>query len=292
MQAQSFFIQQILLGVLLPAVSCGVSFLILKKFLKKHILTMSLVIGFMAAYSGLSSFRLPPLTIQQWLPYLITASLGLTLLEHSIPILKQQAWLRWLTRLILFNLWLFQLFGPFLKGSLLRPARWGINDLILNFIIISLFIMVFWWMLERLSVRTQTKDKLERTLLPTALVLVGTASSVSIALSHSLVTAQLSGALTAALGAIMVITWLWGDAELAPSAIPVIAIVQAALLLNAYYFAALPWYTTLLIVASPSILFLQLNPIRVPEWLSRLLAYITPLTIVAAVSIYLSYMAA
>lgn len=289
MQAQSFFIQQILLGVLLPAISCGLSFLLFRLVFKKHSLTVSIGIGFLAAYFGLSSFRLSPLTIQQWLPYLIAVTLILIVLEHVLPFFKNQEWLQWFVRLTLLNLWLYSLFSPFLQGSLLRPARWSVPDLILNFAVISILVGLFIWMLERLyKQQAVNPSTFERMHLPIALVLIGTASSVSIALSHSLVTAQLAGALTAALGAVMVATWFW-KVSLAKSSVLLISVILIALLLNAYYFASLPLYTTLLIMASPALLLIPLKSID--SLRIKSIMQFTALTGFSVLGIFLAFLA-
>lgn len=290
MQAQSFFIQQILLGVLLPAVSCGLSFLLFRRIFEKHILTLSISIGFLAAYLNLSSIKLYPLTIQQWLPYLVLFTLIVVILEHLLPFFKDQRWLQWLVRLVLLNLWLYSLFSPFLQGSLLRPARWTVSILVMNFIVISLVVVLFTWLLERLHEQhSVTKPSaFERMRLLLAMIIVGTASSVSIALSHSLVTAQLVGALTAALGAAMVITWFW-NTQLAKSSLPVISIILIALILNAYYFASLPLYTTLLIIASPALLltpFQSLGSLK-----TRSIMQFASLSVISVISIFLTLLA-
>lgn len=243
----SFLVQQIFFGVLLPAILSGSIYLFLKPVLGKWRAPVALFVAFMAGFfglGGLGAYAFPPKSIQNWLPHVALVSLVLGFLES---IWFKNSIARWAPRLILLELFLWQVFQPFINHPF--PNRsWSNTQTATNLIISSLLIVIFWWGLDYLSSRSKAESR-ANAILPTGLVMIATSSSLSVVLAHSAIMGQLSGVLTAALGAIAVVMWFSKNDSLPHTLTPLLAMLLI-----------LPWlsiYTTLPLV---SVIILALSP--------------------------------
>ena len=94
----------------------------------------------------------------------------------------------------------------------------------------------------------------------TALIVLCAGGAVSLVLAGSAIVAQIVGALTAALGAIMVLAWIAPAPYISVTAAPVIALVLGgALALGGFFAATLPWYGALLLAVTALFLWLGHN---------------------------------
>ncbi len=247
----TFFIFQISLNILLSAVVCGLVFLVLRQILPEEAPAIAISLGFITGFftiSGLGGYAFPPKTIQNWLPHIAVAALLLGIIEKRW---LNQNILRWALRVILLELFLWRIFQPFIHHPF--PSRsWTTSQTALNLFGATVIIMGFWWGLDLLLARAnKTKPETSRTtaILPTGLMILGAGSSLSVVLSHSLVMGQLSGTVTATLGALAVLAWISQKQTLKPSVSPLICLLFT-----------LPWlsiYTTLPLI---SVIFLALAP--------------------------------
>ncbi len=244
----SFFLR----GILFPAVVAGLSYLFTKDKLKFST-SISLAVGFLAGFlgiSGLSSFRLPPVTVQHWLPYITVAALALGIAE--------QLWLknifaRWAVRLVLLVLLLVRLFQPFINHPF--PNRsWSTGQTFTNLLITTLVISTFWLALDLLSRKERTASR-ENAIPITGLVAIVAASAIAVVLAHSLVMAQLTGAIAASLGAIMVLAWLTKTTGLNASITPLITLLLTLPWLSIY--TTIPVISVILIALAPWLLLID-----------------------------------
>lgn len=273
----------VLMGVLLPAVVSGVLFLGLKGFAPRQAGAIALTGGFLAGFigiSGLGGLRFPPQSAQQWLPVVALLALGLGLLE---PFYARNLLARWGVRLGLLNLLLWRLF----QGQINHPfpdRAWSASTIITNFVLITLVVTVFWWALDYLLDREyQNLDKdgsRARAVLPTALVFVLTGSALAVVFSKSAVMGQLTGALTAALGAVAVVAWLF-KGGLGRSASPVIALITIVPWLSVFA-GDIVVVSAIILALTPWLLVLPLGQLKI--WQQALTACgIVLLPMIAAV---------
>ncbi len=269
------FIGQILIGVFLPALLCGVIFL-LRKFLDNWISAVAITIGFLVGYfvyvfvrmepsGGLlpvlswnfKAYNFPPVTLKDWLPHVAVFALMLGFLEKF---LHKNLWVLWGVRLVILEILLWRLFKSFFKVNPFFPERsWGIDDALINFGITTLVIVVFWLLLDVLMKRyRQFESSREQAMLPSALVFITSGSAFSIVLGHSLVFGQINGTLTATLGAVMVLSWLFKGWGLSSVTTPIIALLQGMLWVSGYYFADLPLASVVLLAIAPLIFLIPL----------------------------------
>lgn len=242
----------VLMGVLLPAVVGGVLFLGLKGFAPRQAGAVALTGGFLAGFigiSGVGGLAFPPRSAQHWLPIVALLALGLGLLE---PLYSKNLLARWGVRLVLLNLLLWQLFQGQINHPF--PARaWSPETILTNFALITLVVVVFWWALDYLLDREyqglEVDHTRSRAILPTAFTLLLSGTAVSVVLSKSAVMGQLVGGLTAAMGAVAVVAWLF-KGGLGRSASPVIAFI-----------VVVPWLSVFALGFSvPTVLILALTP--------------------------------
>lgn len=260
----SVLINLIFLGVLLPAITAGLIYLILQRFSAKFAAPLAVYIGFLVGFfgiSGLGGYAFPPKTVQNWFPHIATAALALGLLEQFW--LKPQV-LRWIVRIVLLELFLWRIFQPFINHPF--PSRsWTNAQTALNLLATSLIILLFWWGLDYLLNRAarETKENPKslkgNAILATGLMLIAASSSLSVVLSHSLVMGQLSGALTATLGALAVLAWIIRTASLNPSLGPLICLLLT-----------LPWLSIYTTLPTITVIFLALAPLAlIPAFKDR-----------------------
>ena len=268
-------IGQILIGVLLPALVCGIIFLLRMAF-GNWISAIAITIGFLLGYfvyvfvrmepsGGLwpelswnfKAYNFPPSSLKDWLPHVAVLALLLGLLENFW---RKNLWVLWGLRLVLVEVLLWRLLKSFFKVNPFFPERsWGADDAIINFGVTTLIIVVFWLLLDVLTKRyEQVKIGREQAILPSALVIITSGSAFSIVLGHSLVGGQINGSLTAALGAVMVLSWLFKGWCLSPVTTPIIALLQGMFWINGYYFADLPLVSVILLSLVPVVLLIPL----------------------------------
>ena len=241
-------LQFALLGVLLPAVVTGVVFLALRTVLPERAAALGITAGFIAGFfgiSGLGGYAFPPRTVQQWLPHAALVALGLGVLE---PRWFGNLFARWGVRLVLINLLLWRLFQPFINHPF--PARrWTTLQTLGNLTLISVTLVLFWWALDYLlSRRRELTPNRADAPVATALTVMVAGSAIGVVLAHSLIMGLLTGALTATLGAVAVVIWLFRG-RLGVSASPLIAVL-----------VALPWLSLYNTLPKPAVLVLALTP--------------------------------
>jgi len=274
----SFLVQQILFGILIPAMLSGSIYLFLKPVLGKWRTPLALFVGFMAGFfgiGGLGAYAFPPKSIQNWLPHIAIASLILGYLESFW---FKNLIARWLPRLILLELFLWQIFQPFINHPF--PSRaWTSSQTATNLIATSILIVIFWWGLDYLSSQTQDENR-ANAILPTGLTMIAASSSLSVVLAHSAIMGQLSGVLTASLGAIAVVAWFRKSESLTPSATPIITMLLVLPWLS--IFNTLPVATVIILALSPwFLIFLFKQKSLVQQTAFRLALVLIP--VVAAV---------
>ncbi len=271
-------IGQILIGVFLPALGCGVIFLC-RKFSGNWLSAVAITIGFLVGYfvyvlikmepSGglwpelswnLKAYNFPPISLKDWLPHVAIFALLLGLLENFW---RKNLWVLWSVRLVLIELLLWRLFKSFFKVNPFFPERsWKVDDALINFGITTLVIVIFWLLLDILTKRYELESSREKAILPSALVIITGGSALSIVLGHSLVNGQINGAFTAALGAVMVLSWLFKGWGLSTVATPIIALAQGVLWIGGYYFADLPVLSVILLTIAPLALIMPLSKLK------------------------------
>ncbi|MCA9835377.1 MAG: hypothetical protein KC422_00615 [Trueperaceae bacterium] len=248
----TFFIFQITLNIALSAVVSGLIYLGIRRFLPYEAPAIALFLGFLTGYftiSGLGGYAFPPKTVQNWLPHIAIVSLALGILEKFW---FKQIIIRWVVRVILLELFLWRIFQPFINHPF--PSRsWTGSQTFLNLLGTSLVIVLFWWGLDYLLTRAQNAkpdSSKSHALLPTGLMLIGAGSSLSVVLAHSLIMGQLSGTLTATLGALAVLAWITAKQPLTASVSPLICLLYT-----------LPWLSIYTTLPKPTVLVLALSPV-------------------------------
>jgi len=247
-------IGQLLRSVLLPAVTSGLIFLVLRSFWRSGAAPVALSAGFLAGYTGLvglQSYGFPPQTVQQLLPVVAVIALILGLLE---TLWRTNPWVLWGVRLVVLELLLWRIFNPFLNHPF-ESRRWGLEQAFTNFALTTLVIVVTWWFLDRLFTQGQAENQEERlrTVLPTALLVVMAGSSLGIVLAHSLIMALLTAVITAAFGALAVLCLVVPGWRVPVSASPVVLLLLVLPWLSIYN--TLPIASVLLLVAALGLLW-------------------------------------
>src|SRR4051794_32643474 len=153
---------------------------------------LALGAGEFAAHAGSLPLSFPPLEVTERIPYLVLAATLLGLCESIRP---APGWARWENRLLLTLLTLGLILGPVLgpdwpdRTSMARQGG------------LVLIVLVVWASLDALAARRSTA------VLGPALLIAAACASASLVLSGSLVLGKLGGGLTAALGAVWVVSW-------------------------------------------------------------------------------------
>lgn len=250
---QDVLISFFLLGVLLPAVVSGVVYLSLKSFQNEMAAPLAIATGFIAGFfgiSGLGGYAFPPKTVQNWFPHITLAALLLGLVESRW--LKQVGF-KWGLRAILLTAFLWQIFQPFINHPF--PSRsWTNAQTFWNLALSVLVIFIFWWGLDMLTRNSEKFSNASRAnaILPTGLMIIGAGSAISVILAHSLVMGQLTGAVTATLGAVAVVIWLFKAKPLSQTVTPLITMLLVLPWLSIY--TSLPLWAVLALAVSPWLL--------------------------------------
>lgn len=270
---------QLFFAVLLPAIAAGFT-LLLRTFWGNWITAIAITIGFLVGYAGLSfiimnpsggwwpalkwnfSYSFPPTNLKAYLPYVTVLALGLGFLENFW---RKNFGVRWIIRLILLEMLLWQLFQNFLKSDppFFPNPIWNSRDIFINFGLTTFVTVVFWLLLDILTNRySQLKNSREPAILTSALVIITTASALNIVLGHSLIDGLLTSALAASLGTVMVFSWLFKKWQLSIVAIPVIVLLQGMLWISGKHFADLPTLSLLMLAFAPAVLLIPLGKMR------------------------------
>ena len=274
----SFLVQQVIFGILVPAIISGSIYLFLKPVLGKWRAPIALFVAFLASFfgiGGIGAYAFPPKSIQNWMPHIAIATL---ILGYAEQFWFKNLIARWLPRLILLELFLWQIFQPFINHPF--PSRaWTNNQTATNLIATTVLIVIFWWGLDYLSSRPKDENR-SNAILPTGLMIIAAGSSLSVVLAHSAIMGQLSGGLTAALGAIAVVAWFSKSESLPQSATPIITMLLVLPWLS--LFNTLPVATVIIFALSPWFLvFLFEQKTLMQQSLFRLALVLIP--VIAAV---------
>lgn len=297
-----FIIRSIGLGVLLPAVLAGIIVLFGRAKLGAWVGAIGITVGFVAGYIGVQGMpAIVPRTVPELLPALAIVGLLWAYVERFW---QQSVVLMWLLRLVpLALLELFLYFRIFSGRITARFDPWTTNDIILNLAVPAVTVALLWVFLTLAlpSAKATNPDnadandadtndaappKRSLAVVVTALIVLCTGIAVSLVLAGSAIVAQIVGALAAALGAIMVLAWVFPAPYLAVSAAPVIALVLGgALSLGGFFAATLPWYGAVL--PAVTALFLWLGQSQ--PFMMRLAVQLGGTAVLAAISALIAW---
>ncbi len=238
------FLRTFLLGMALPAVVSGT--VLLAAWRRRTPLVggtwsgaIALSIGYVAGHIGVAGLPpFPPTEATQWLAYLALAGMGLGLVDTLYQ--KNPAWLRWGLRLLLAGAVVWLLLRPVFEHT------WGPAKGIVWMVALGVTLLAFWGQLEALAERQPGAG------LPLLLLIVTAASSAILLVSGSALLGQLCGALTAVIGASLVVAWRAPTFSLSRGAPPVVSVLLGGLWLNGYFYAEAPLTSLLLMALSPT----------------------------------------
>jgi len=294
-----FIIRSIGLGVLLPAVLAGVIALFGRAKLGAWAGAIGVTVGFVAGYIGVQGM-LPfvPRTVPELLPAL--AIIGL-LWAYVERFWLHSSTLTWLLRLVpLALLELFLYFRIFSGRITARFNPWTTGDIILNLAVPAITIALIWVFLtlalppaNATNIEATDADDSDNTpakrslaVVVTALIVLCTGVAVSLVLAGSAIVAQIVGALAAALGAVMVLAWVFPAPYLSVSVVPVIALVLGgALSLGGFFAATLPWYGAVLLAVTALFLYVGHNR----PFMMRVAVQLGGTAVLAAISAFIAF---
>ncbi len=249
---RAFLIQQGLLGILLPIIIASLVYFASKSFLKERAIPIAIIIAFLAGYFGLSGFKilsLSPKTVQQWMPWASLIALALLWLE---PILKN-SFLRWGFRFILFELFLYQVFQPFINHPF-ASKRWSLATTAQNMLITTLVVFIFFFLIDYLCSKDNDNSYNTATMLG-FITIIAIGSSLSLVQSESLVMGQLTAIVAAVLGVLSFINFILPNDFKLNNLSPVIVILLVLPWLAIY--KTLSIFSILILVLSPLILLIK-----------------------------------
>jgi hypothetical protein len=265
----AFALKQLLFTVGVPAVVSGILYLILRTITPKASVPLAVAIGYISGHLALQGLpKFPPSTIFHYLPYLALGTLLWTLLERFWP---KNLIARWSLRTLVLLALLLYMLRRIIQNS------WQLWETILWLAGILLVFLVVWWLLERLS---QGESALRPPLFLTALVMLVTGSSITLAATGSVVLSQLAGVLAASIGAIIVLSWLM-NIEVTPSLAAVFIFLQGGLWVGGAVFSKLPVLSALILTLSPLLLLLIRPSHTLRNTLLRLVLFAIPIVAVA-----------
>jgi hypothetical protein len=316
-----FIIRSIAFGVLLPAVLAGVIALFGRQKLGAWAGAIGITVGFVAAYIGVQGTPpFIPRTVPELLPALALVGLLWAWLERFW---MHSSALTWLLRLVPLGLLeLFLYFRIFSGRITARFNPWTTGDIILNLTVPAVTVALLWVFLALAlppavkATATDTSDavddnadtntaanntaanntaannttgtvtKRSLAVVITVLIVLCSAIAVSLVLAGSAIVAQIVGALTAALGAIMVLAWLVPAPYISVTAAPTIALVLGnALALGGFFAATLPWYGALLLALTGLFLYLGRNR----PFMTRLAVQLGGTAVLAALGVLIAW---
>lgn len=223
-------------GVALPALIAGSAALLLRRFASGAGIACTL--GFVAAWFAIYGWpALPPRDVTQWLPFLAVLAAVVGIVESAT---RFGIGLRWVVRVVAIAIALTTQVAPLFQTTWtpMTGALWTAG--------FGLLWLVGWLFLEQLTSRTG------RSWSAFVLMALGACISAACGLSSSAAIAQAGGMLTAALGALWIVTLFARNFEWKTSVLPVAAILLPALLVNACCYAELRPMTTGLLVLAPA----------------------------------------
>jgi len=199
---------------------------------------LALGIGYIVGHiATLGSPAFPPVEATQWLVYIALASLVIGVLETKW---REIRWLTWAVRTGLLTVMSWLLLRPLIAYSwtTLQSGAW-IAGLLVG-------ALALWVTVERLI-----RHALPRRV-GALMILWGTAQSIAIVMSQSAVLAQLQGTLTATLGAVFAVAWVFPKAKVSfVSGVPVIAMLFVAHASGGFFYAELPTWSVACLGLAP-----------------------------------------
>lgn len=277
------FLRPLLLTILVPAITSGILYLILRSFAAKIAAPIAIVIGFLAAYvavvPGLPNF--PPKEFKDYAFYLPVFGLiwgGLETIWWKNTGSKQNIPLRLGLRALAFLGILFLVLRN-------RFRAWETWEIVAWFVGIIVVLLAAWWVLERLTDSEAASPLISSRVLLIALVLFITGSSVTIALSGSASYGQLGGTLAASVGAVMFLSWFL-KVEINTYLATALLFVMAALWIGGAVFAKLPVISAIVLALSPlTLLFVNPRNTLVGN-ITRLAVLAVPIALVVAYALW------
>ena len=231
--------------IFVPAILAGICFLVSwrawsRKSLAKHGHwggAAAVMLGFLSAYVLLVSWPpMPPAKAMDWMPYLI-------LIAGAAGVTQRYWGERWYAAWPL-NLLLGGLFAGVLLRSYLQNT-WERSEGIFWILGLAAAMTLLWNTLERLAAKRTGAS------LPLSLWLICAAASVAYAMSGSALLGQLTGSVAAVFGAAVVLAWWAPGLSLAAGTPAVFAPLYTGLLLQAYFYSELPFWSAILLYLAP-----------------------------------------
>jgi hypothetical protein len=273
-----FLLQQLLPGVLVAVLLSGV-FAIVGRLWRANNWAdaVALAIGYAGGHAVTAGWpAFPPSEATQWLPYFALATMFLAVLD---VFLRPAGSLRAL-------IWILCCAG--LLRLLLKPKfqyGWSLPEGILWIAGLAAGMLVLGSSLDAAVRRDSTSSSL-------VLTIVACGTGATLMLSGSMLLGFLAMVLAAALGAILVVAFLFPKAVEGRGAVPVTVALLASFWLSGYFYAELPPASALLLAAAsfPALLLISLSE-KVPSWRDLLLRaslVIVPVAISVILAIHAS----
>jgi hypothetical protein len=273
-----FLLQQLLPGVLVAVLLSGV-FAIVGRLWRANNWAdaVALAIGYAGGHTVTAGWpAFPPSEATQWLPYFALATMFLAVLD---VFLRPAGSLRAL-------IWILCCAG--LLRLLLKPKfqyGWSLPEGILWIAGLAAGMLVLGSSLDAAVRRDSTSSSL-------VLTIVACGTGATLMLSGSMLLGLLAMVLAAALGAILVVAFLFPKAVEGRGAVPVTVALLASFWLSGYFYAELPPASALLLAAAsfPALLLISLSE-KVPSWRDLLLRaslVIVPVVISVLLAIHAS----
>ena len=273
-----FLLQQLLPGVLVAVLLSGV-FAIVGRLWRANNWAdaVALAIGYAGGHAVTAGWpAFPPSEATQWLPYFALATMFLAVLD---VFLRPAGSLRAL-------IWILCCAG--LLRLLLKPKfqyGWSLPEGILWIAGLAAGMLVLGSSLDAAVRRDSTSSSL-------VLTIVACGTGATLMLSGSMLLGLLAMVLAAALGAILVVAFLFPKAVEGRGAVPVTVALLASFWLSGYFYAELPPASALLLAAAsfPALLLISLSE-KVPSWKDLLLRaslVIVPVVISVLLAIHAS----
>jgi hypothetical protein len=273
-----FLLQQLLPGVLVAVLLSGV-FAIVGRLWRANNWAdaVALAIGYAGGHTVTAGWpAFPPSEATQWLPYFALATMFLAVLD---VFLRPAGSLRAL-------IWILCCAG--LLRLLLKPKfqyGWSLPEGILWIAGLAAGMLVLGSSLDAAVRRDSTSSSL-------VLTIVACGTGATLMLSGSMLLGFLAMVLAAALGAILVVAFLFPKAVEGRGAVPVTVALLASFWLSGYFYAELPPASALLLAAAsfPALLLISLSE-KVPSWRDLLLRaslVIVPVAISVLLAIHAS----
>jgi hypothetical protein len=269
------FLRPFLLTVLVPLVTSGVLYFILRTFAAKLAAPLAITLGYLAAYiavvPGLPNF--PPIEFKDYVFYLAIFGLLWAGLE---PLWSKHTVVLWVLR----TLALLGILALVLRN---RLRAWEAWEIILWFAGITIVLLAAWGVLERLT-ESET-PALSPAALFIAFVILVAGTSITIVTSGSASLGQLSGALAASVGAVTLISW-FQKVTVTSYLGTVMIFLIGVLWFGGSVFARVPPLSAILLALSPLILLFVQTKNTLRGNLTRLFLFSIPILLVMTYAIW------